>query len=58
MNEIKLCRNCEEWYTTSQWRGNCALHHTEKDRWSEDASANGCTDYKDKYAKYRAVEVK
>ena len=56
MGEIKLCRNCEHWYTTRQWMGYCTLHDTEKDRWSESASANGCKDYTDKYVKYK-VEV-
>jgi len=32
--------------------------NTEKDRWSESASANGCKDYKDKYAKYKAGSAK
>ena len=45
---IKMCRNCIHWKTTSQWKGNCKPHHTEKDRWSQDASANGCRDYWDK----------
>ena len=53
MNEMIKCRNCEYWRTTAQWRGNCQLHPSEKDRWSEDASANRCPDYVDKYAKYK-----
>jgi len=57
MKELIMCRNCEHWETTAQWRGNCRKHPWEKDRWSEDASAEGCRDYVDKLAKYK-VEVK
>jgi len=60
MNEILKCRNCEEWYTTSQWRGNCKPHHTKKDRWSETASpvTSGCTDYTPKILVTAQKEVK
>ena len=52
---MKLCRNCEEWYTTSQWMGNCKKHPWEKDRYSQDASAYGCPDYVDKSIKYQVA---
>lgn len=47
MNEIKLCRTCDQWHTTSQWKGNCKKHPWEKDKWSETASpvTSGCQDY-------------
>ena len=54
------CRNCEHWYTTAQWMGNCKLHPWQKDQWSQDAEPNAeCQgkDYVDKYEKYR-VEVR
>ena len=50
---MKLCRNCDEWYTTSPWMGNCRKHPWEKDRYSQDASAYGCPDYVDKSEKYK-----
>lgn len=53
MNE--KCRNCIHWRATLQWKGNCLKHPWEKDKWSETASANGCPDYKDKYAKYQVA---
>jgi len=58
MKEILKCRNCEEWYTTSQWKGNCKEHLWKRDKYSEDASANGCHDYKDKLAKYKVGSAK
>jgi len=57
---MKLCRNCEHWYSTAQWKGNCRLHPWGKDQWSDTATPNmSCNeeDYVDKMLKYR-VEAK
>jgi len=57
---MKLCRNCEHWYTTALWKGNCREHPFEKDKYSQEATPNaecGGRDYVDKLAKYK-VEVK
>jgi len=58
MNEILKCRNCEYWYTTLQWKGNCLKHPWERDKYSEDALVNGCPDYEDKLAKYKTTSLK
>jgi len=56
---MRMCRDCEHWRITAQWRGTCSLHLWEKPKWSEDASVPNCPDYVDKYAKYQvAQEVK
>jgi len=61
MKELKLCRNCEHWYTTPEmqpWKGNCREHPFGKDQYSEDATPNvECRgrDYIDKLAKYKVV---
>jgi len=57
---IILCRNCKQWYSTAEWKGNCQLHPWEQDKWSETTEPNyECQgkDYVDKYEKLR-VEVK
>jgi small-conductance mechanosensitive channel len=54
----RLCRNCIEWRDTQQWKGNCNKHPWEHDRYSQDATATGCEDYLDKYAKYQAASAK
>jgi len=46
--ELLWCRNCTEWRDTGIWQGNCDKHHTKRDRWTEEADANHCPDYKDK----------
>jgi hypothetical protein len=54
-----LCRNCEQWFTTSQWRGNCRKHPFEKDKYSQETVPNeDCKgkDFVDKYAKYKKEE--
>ena len=56
MQEIKFCRNCENWHTTSQWQGNCIKHPWENDKWSQGTTTGGCTDYYDKYEKYRIAQ--
>lgn len=45
--EIRLCRNCESWINTTQWRGDCQKHPWTKLKWSETASpvTRGCQDY-------------
>ena len=55
MKELKFCRNCEHWYTTVVWKGNCREHPWEKDKYSQEASVLGCPDYVDKYAKYQVA---
>lgn len=53
---MKLCRECEHWFTTKQWKGNCREHPWEKDQYSETAEPNlecGGRDFVDKYAKYK-----
>ena len=55
---MNLCRNCEQWETTTQWKGKCKLHPWEKDRYSEDASVPDCLDYVDKLAKYYPQQIK
>jgi hypothetical protein len=56
---MKLCRNCEHWYTTQQWRGNCKKERWEIDKWSQSTDAGDCPHYVDKLDKYRqAVKVK
>jgi len=52
---MRLCRDCEQWHTTKQWRGNCWKHPWERDKWSETASVPECRDFVDKYAKYQTV---
>jgi hypothetical protein len=52
---MQLCRNCESWQTTSQWKGKCEIHPWKKDKYSEDASVPDCPDYVDKYAKYKVA---
>lgn len=52
---ILYCRNCVEWRDTAAWRGNCNKHPWEHNRYSQDAVANGCEDYVDKYAKYKVA---
>lgn len=53
MNDIKFCRNCIYWETTSNWRGNCGKHPWEDDKYSQDASPNtmGCRDYTERQIK-------
>jgi len=62
MEEIRLCRNCEQWFTTSQWRGNCKKYPFEKDKYSDETTPHAdCRgrDFVDKQAKYQvAQEVK
>ena len=60
MTEL-LCRNCESWYTTQQWMGNCKKHPFEKDKYSQECTPNHkCDgiDFVDKLDKYRKQEVK
>jgi hypothetical protein len=53
---MPLCRNCEHWRDTLQWRGNCSRHPWEHDKYSEEAepeqNCNG-KDFMDKYIKYQ-----
>jgi len=42
---MRLCRDCEQWHTTKQWRGNCWKHPWERDKYSETASVPDCRDY-------------
>lgn len=55
---MRLCRNCEHWYTTAQWYGNCEKHPWEYDKASEEAENSECTDFLDKYEKYKTPEWK
>jgi hypothetical protein len=52
-----LCRNCEHWYDTRQWWGNCTKHpFLEHDKATEDTRPNeDCKgkDFIDKYIKYQ-----
>lgn len=48
--EILHCRNCAHWASTYRWQGNCGKHPWPRDKYSEDATANGCPHYEDKYA--------
>jgi hypothetical protein len=54
---MKHCRDCIQWYYTSQWKGNCARHPWYKDKYSEDATADGCEDYIDKRLAESAKEA-
>jgi len=47
------CRDCEYWFTTQQWKGNCRKYPFEKDKYSEEATRFNCPDFVDKYAKYK-----
>lgn len=55
---INLCRNCEYWQPTQQWRGNCRKHPWEQDKYSDVATVYGCKDYVDKHAKYQVAAKK
>lgn len=51
-----MCRTCEHWYATAQWKGNCKLHNWQRDKWSETTEPSlDCKgkDYIDKYIKYQ-----
>jgi hypothetical protein len=52
----KYCRHCTEWRSTYAPKGNCNKHPWEHDRYSQDASANGCEDYVDKYKQYEGFQ--
>jgi len=52
MIDLKYCRNCKHWRDTLQWRGNCSEHTWQHDKYSEDACASGCPDYRDKQMAY------
>lgn len=58
IGEIRHCRNCLEWRDTYPWKGNCNKHPWKNDKYSEDASANGCEDYVDRYTKYQMASSK
>ena len=52
------CRECEEWYTTAQWKGNCRKHPWKKDKSSESASPNaacGGKNFRDKYERLKKM---
>jgi hypothetical protein len=53
--EILHCRNCAHWASTYRWQGNCSKHPWPRDKFSEDATANGCGDYEDKQVQYRVA---
>ncbi len=55
---MNLCRNCEHWYSTFVWRGNCNKHQWIKDKYSQDAEPGDCRDYVDKYEKYKLASAK
>jgi hypothetical protein len=53
---MNLCCNCEEWYLTKPFMGNCPIHHWKEDKYSQDADAGDCPDFKDRYAKYEGYQ--
>lgn len=56
---MRMCRDCEQWYSSAQWRGNCKLHPWDNDRWSETCEPSlECKgkDFVDKYAKYQVAQ--
>jgi len=52
---MKWCRNCIHWQQSQTWKGNCRLHPWSKDKYSEDATAIGCDDYRDKQFDYQPI---
>jgi len=53
---MQLCRNCEHWYDTLQWWGNCKIHPWKHDKATENTNPNeDCKgkDFVDKYIKYQ-----
>lgn len=58
MNDLKFCRDCIHWQTTSGWKGNCTKHPWPKDKYSQDASPNTmeCIDYEDKQIKVTTLK--
>ena len=54
MEEIKFCYTCKEWKSTTIWKGKCPLH-PEKRGYNTDVTVGDCTDYDDKYAKYKVA---
>lgn len=50
------CRDCIYWEYIEQWQGNCKLHPWTKPKWSQDASAYNCEDYKEKAREYESIK--